>query len=220
MNPNKINPMKKFCNFVSKFIKLGGKHFIIPTIACCFAILVSFHYGLVLIENKCDHKKVEIDSCSINRQFIATQLVSEVKEYINTYAPSSSMTPEAIVSKCLDKDYSISLLLAQAHIESHFGTKGRATRTNSVFGVGAYDDGTNKASYESPDDAIDNYLDLMINYYLKNDPPLEVLKKGLTRGKYRYASDPQYEWKIISKINQINSEYHIQKLEEMYKKLN
>lgn len=208
--------MKKFLHFVSKFIKLGGKHFVIPTVACCLAIVVSFHYGLVLINNQCDHEIVEIDSCAINRQFVAQQLESEVSKYIEEYAPTSSMTSEAIVSKCLVKDYPISLLLAQAHIESHFGTKGRATKTNSVFGIGAYDDGTSKSFYESPDAAIDSYLDLMINYYLKDNPPLEVLKRGLTRGQYRYASDPDYEWKLIRKMNQINSEYHIEKLQEIY----
>lgn len=212
--------MKKAFAFVRKFIELGGKHLIIPTIACLLAILVSFHYGLFISNHSCDHIKIEIDSCQINQQFIKSEIISEVSKYIETYAPNSKMSPNIIVSKCLEKDYDISLLLAQAHIESHFGTKGRALRTNSVFGIGAYDDGTNKSFYKSPDDAIDHYVDVMQNYYLQDNPPLEVLRNGLKRdGKYRYASDPNYENKLINKIKQINSEYHIYKLQEIYRRI-
>lgn len=212
--------MKKILTFVKKFIVLGGKHFIIPTIACTMAIFVSFHFGLILLnQNSNDQIKIEIDSCDINRQFIKSEIISEVSSYIETYAPNSEMSPKAIVEKCLDKDYVISLLLAQAHIESHFGTKGRAKRTNSVFGIRAYDDGTNALFYATPNDAIDHYIEVMNNYYLKDNPPLEVLKRGLTRGNARYASDPSYEIKIITKINQINGEYHIDKLQEMYQDL-
>lgn len=214
MKPKIVSLMKKSFAFLRKLIKFGGKHFIIPFMASILALTCFVHGSLFYLES--NHKCEQADTALIVKTYIKNSLVEEVDSYIHRYAPKSKMSADSIVTKCLEKDYDISLLLAQAHIESHFGTKGRATKTNSVFGIGAWDNGEDKHSYVSPNAAIDHYINHMINYYLKDNPPLEVLENGLTRNGYRYASDINYEKKIINKIKLINQNYHIYKLQNLY----
>lgn len=214
MKPKIVSLMKKSFAFLRKLIKFGGKHFIVLFLIGVFSALTySVNKSLFL---KSDYVYEQTDTTLIVKTYIKNSLIEEVGSYINKYAPTSKMSADSIVIKCLEKEYDISLLLAQAHIESHFGTKGRAVKTNSVFGIGAWDNGENKYSYVSPDAAIDHYIDHMIKYYLKDNPPLEVLENGLTRNGYRYASDINYEKKIINKIKLINQNYHIYKLQNLY----
>lgn len=214
MKPKIVSLMKKSFAFLRKLIKFGGKHFIVPFMASLLSLTCFVHGSLFYLESK--HECEQADTALIVKTYIKNSLVEEVGSYINKYAPKSKMSADSIVTKCLEKDYDISLLLAQAHIESHFGTKGRALKTNSVFGIGAWDNGENKHSYVSPNAAIDHYINHMINYYLKDNPPLEVLENGLTRNGCRYASDINYEKKLINKIKLINQNYHIYKLQNLY----
>ena len=69
------------------------------------------------------------------------KLVTEVNNYIIQIAPESKLSPEFLVKKCLEYDTDIIFVLAQAILESHFGTKGKAAETNSVWNVGTFDDG-------------------------------------------------------------------------------
>ena len=59
-------------------------------------------------------------------------LVIEVENYIKEYAPSSALSALTLVNLCGEYGVDIRLPLAQGHIESHFGTKGTASKTNSV----------------------------------------------------------------------------------------
>lgn len=58
--------------------------------------------------------------------------------------------------------------MAQGLLESHFGTKGKAAKTNSVWNVGTYDDGQILYTYGTPDESLEPYLKLINENYLIN----------------------------------------------------
>lgn len=119
------------------------------------------------------------------------------------------LSPEAIVDVCDKNEFDLPLLLAQAHLESCFGMTKRARRTNSVWSVGLFDDGTDHCSYSEQNDSIEPYIRLMKNNYLKNKTIDELLKPGNfvnTKGK-RYATDASYESKVKSIRNKIIRDY-------------
>lgn len=107
---------------------------------------------------------------------------------------------EYLVLSCNIYDFDIPLLLAQARQESQFGTTPRARRHNSMFSVGAWDNGSNRAKYQSQNDAIADYIRIMQEDYL--DGGLLSAEDILKDGKFvnfdnkRYASDRNYEKKL------------------------
>ena len=100
-----------------------------------------------------------------------SELVKEVKAYIDSVAPTSSLNGYAIVD-CSEKyDLDIKFVLAQGQIESHFGTTGMAVKTNSVFNVGAYNNAdydtiNGKFKYKHPDYSIEPYMQLLYKDYI------------------------------------------------------
>lgn len=122
------------------------------------------------------------------------ELVQAVDAYMKRNAPKNKLSAEKIVDLCLKHDYDLPLLLAQGKIESCFGTCGRARRTGSVFGVGAYDNGTNAHTYRHPNDSVEPYIKLVKRKYLGENKSVD----DLLRGGYKtlrggaYASNPSY----------------------------
>ena len=104
-----------------------------------------------------------------------SQLVGEVGRYIERMAPESMLSPEYLVEKCLEYDTDIIFVLSQALLESHFGTKGKAVETNSVWNVGTYDDGQILYRYKTANESLEPYLKLVNDKYL-----IEVTSKGDT----------------------------------------
>jgi len=96
------------------------------------------------------------------------KLVIEVDNYIKQIAPESKLNPEYLVEKCLEYNTDIIFVLAQALLESHFGTKGKAAETNSVWNVGTYDDGQILYRYRHPNESLEPYLKLVNGKYLIN----------------------------------------------------
>jgi len=96
------------------------------------------------------------------------KLTEEVQAYITKMAPESKLTSEYLVSKCLEYDTDIVFVLSQALLESHFGTKGKAAVTNSVWNVGTYDNGKILYTYSTPDESLEPYLKLLKDKYLIN----------------------------------------------------
>jgi len=94
------------------------------------------------------------------------ELIKEVQTYITNLAPNAKLTAEYVVNKCLEYDTDIIFVLAQAMLESHFGTKGKATITNSVWNVGTYDDGQILYRYRSANESLEPYLKLVNEKYL------------------------------------------------------
>ena len=119
---------------------------------------------------------------------------------------STRLKPETLVSASFETGFDLPFLLAAAHQESCFGATPRAQRTNSVFSVGSYDNGTNTKVYSDPNDSVLDYIDLLKRRYLVNGKTIfDLLKPGAfvnNIGK-RYASDMNYENKIRKLRNSI-----------------
>lgn len=101
-------------------------------------------------------------------------------------------------------------MLTAAHLESCFGATNRAKRTNSVFSVGAYDNGKDIVTYSDPNESIYGYIKLINNDYLINGKTInDLLRPGgfINKNGHRYASKKNYE-KILRNIrNKIINTY-------------
>lgn len=142
--------------------------------------------------------------------------VQEVKDYI-TYAVGCigktyedvDIHPETLVKLCYTYDYDLPMLLSALHQESHFGTTPRAKRTNSPCSVGCWDDGQNRITYKSQDDAVEHYIKIMKNNFIRDREIEDVLTDGnLVNGAgNRYASDKDYEKKLRRLRNKIMKKF-------------
>lgn len=147
-------------------------------------------------------------------------LINEVQNYITQIAPTSNLRGYAIVEECEKYNIDVCFVLAQGEIESHFGTKGIASKLNSVFNVGIYDGKTseeidNKYKFEYPNESIEPYLKLLTTRYLINKTEEDLLKKFVDIDNKRYASNPNYEIMVSEKYKFITEntkivEYHAQ----------
>lgn len=133
------------------------------------------------------------------------KLTEEVETYIQKMAPTSKLTPRHLVDKCLEYNTDIIFVLAQGVLESHFGTKGLALKTNSVWNVGAFDNQRpgRKFWYDTADESLEPYLRLVNEKYLINitsqgdtiskDLHHLVLKGYTNYAGNRFASSRGYE---------------------------
>ncbi len=146
-------------------------------------------------------------------------LVKEVKAYIDSVAPTSALNGYAIVDCCETYDLDIKFVLAQGQIESHFGTTGMATKTNSVFNVGAYDKTTyecinGKYKYLHPDNSIEPYMQLLYsNYITGTKTELDLMAKFVDKDGKKYSSNPNYEKALFDLYNKINKSTNITELQ-------
>lgn len=151
-------------------------------------------------------------------------LVEQVNSYIQQSAPTSALDGLVVVNKCIDYDIDICFVLAQGEIESHFGTKGLARKTNSVFNVFAYDDKklheiNKNGKYKHPDDSVEPYIKLLKReYFVNNKTEYDMLKKYVNYCGNRYASAPDYEQKLTDKIEKIQQTTDIENTYQMLKK--
>ena len=95
-------------------------------------------------------------------------LVAEVDKYVKGMSPNSGLSAELIVDKCVEYETDIIFVLAQGLLESHFGTKGKAAETNSVWNVGTYDNGKVLYRYDTPNESLEPYLKLITENYFVN----------------------------------------------------
>ena len=149
-------------------------------------------------------------------------LVNEVQTYINTISPSSNLRGYALVEECEKYGVDICFALSQAEIESHFGTKGIASKLNSVFNVGIYDgkiaeEIDNKYKFDYPNESIEPYLKLLNERYLVNKTEQDLMKKFVDINGNRYASNPNYENMISDKYKYITENTKIVEYHDMMK---
>ena len=151
------------------------------------------------------------------------KLKEEIRDYIKDTAPNSKLSPDSILNACRQYDLKISFVLAQAHIESHFGTIGIASQTNSVFNVGTFDNGVILYRYQDPNLSIKPYASLLTRRYLVNgkteDDLLKPQKFVNYQGK-RYASLKAYEYRVKGVYDNINSNTEITKLQQKIDRIN
>lgn len=150
-------------------------------------------------------------------QGVKSDLVDLTQHYIDSVAPNSGLRALILVENCEKYGIPITFALAQGEIESHFGTKGLAFRTNSVWNVGAYD-GHDYSSishkFGNPNDSVVPYLDLLTTNYLPGKTVEDLLDSFVDINGNRYASDKYYETKLKDKIKYITDNYRIDELQE------
>lgn len=175
------------------------------TIWVCIGLGLMFTIGM-LIGTEVVHYDSEIihtKEAELHYWETKSELVDEVQTYINKVAPTSDLRAVALVDAC--EEYSVDVLfaLAQGQRESHFGTKGLASKTNSVWNVGAYDGKSfkeivGKYKYKHPNQSIKPYLELLTSKYLTFGCEEALLKNFVDKNGNRFASDPHYEERLCS----------------------
>lgn len=149
------------------------------------------------------------------------QLTKEVQSYIDKVAPTSNIRGYAIVDECEKYNVDVCFVLAQAEIESHFGTKGLGSKFNNVFNVDVHDKVKGKKNmnkkyiYQYPNESIEPYLQLLTTKYLVNKLESDLLVKYVDINGSRYATDVDYEAKLRSKYNSIVDNTNIVNLQGM-----
>ena len=146
-----------------------------------------------------------------------SQLVDEVQNYINTVAPTSDLRACVLVDACEKYNIEVKFVLAQGEIESHFGTKGLASKTNSVWNVGAYDgyyysNIMTIHKYPHPNMSIEPYLKLLYNKYLTYETEEGLLRNFVDHDGNRFASDKNYEERLSYKYKYISNNTQIDSL--------
>jgi len=98
----------------------------------------------------------------------------------------------------------VELVIAQAELESNFGTSGgRPTITKNIYNVGNTDDGSNNIQKDWQS-GINKYYDLLSTKYLVNKKPDDLLHNFVNTSGNRYASDKNYERKLKYLINNLD----------------
>jgi len=128
--------------------------------------------GDISIEKSLDPKEVYASQV---KEKVYDKLYWEVRTYMDKTAPDSKLDPDYLIKKCLEYDMDIIFVLAQAILESHLGTKGKAAITNSVWNVGTYDNGQILYTYSNPNESVEPYMELLKKKYL-----IHVTAKGDT----------------------------------------
>lgn len=150
-------------------------------------------------------------------QGVKSDLVDMTQHYIDSVAPNSGLRALILVENCEKYGIPISFTLAQGKVESHFGTKGLAYRTNSIWNVGAYDGHSVvdiSYKYDNPNDSVVPYLELLNNNYLQGRTIEDLLESYVDINGNRYATDKYYESKLKSTLEYIQEHYDIDELQE------
>ena len=140
------------------------------------------------------------------------QLAIEVDNYISSVAPKANIDPFLMIDLCSEYGVDIRFVLAQGQIESHFATKGTASRTLSIFNVGAYDGHSasrqrrNGFGFSDPNESIEPYLRLITTEYMVDGKTeSDLMKNYVNNLGMRYASNPKYESMLRSVYKRISN---------------
>lgn len=150
--------------------------------------------------------------------------VNSINNYMKSIAPSTNLNGVSIFEACDEYCIDIIFTLAQAQIESSFGTAGVAAKTNSVWNVLAYDGrSTNDMiadghGFKHPDQSIKPYLELLKNKYLvKGKTEIDLMQNYVNGTGHRYASDKSYETRMQSLYKHIKESTDIDECYNEYK---
>lgn len=204
---------------------LKYKTFITKTVIVCGCLLL-FGVGYKIFDRYLEERRlmnypfeVMQNEAKLAYNENKSLLVKEVKAYIDSIAPTSSLNGYAIVENCEKYDLDIKFVLAQGQIESHFGTTGMAIKTNSVFNVGAYDKLTieqinGKFKYRHPDHSIEPYMKLLYRDYISGSKTeLDLMGKYVNNSGKRYSSNMNYEKDMLNLYAKIDKETNISYLQ-------
>ena len=161
----------------------------------------------------------------LSKEGVHDRIVTEIDQYIDSVAPNSGLNGIKLFELCEEYGVDVRFAMAQAELESHFGTAGIAAKTNSVWNVKAYDgrsaNDMNKKGdgFSHPDHSIEPYLKLLVKSYLVGDKTeRDMFNKFVTSDGHRYASNPNYEVQLLGIYKRINERTNLKKLIEEYRK--
>lgn len=206
--------------FITKY-----KSFIIKTVIVCVCMLVCALCYNAIVKAIERHRlmnypfEVMKHEAELAYNENKSLLIKEVKAYIDSVAPTSSLNGYAIVDYCEKYDLDIKFVLAQGQLESHFGTTGMAIKTNSVFNVGAYDGWSveeihGKYKYKHPDHSIEPYMKLLYKDYISGSKTeLDLMAKYVNKNGKRYSSNQNYERDMLNLYQKIGRTTDISNLQ-------
>lgn len=140
-----------------------------------------------------------------------SEIVDEVQNYIDRNAPGSDLSAIVVVNACDEYNVDLKFVLVQGLVESHFGTKGLAVKTNSVWNAWAYDglsynEIDSKGIYKHPDHSVRPYLKLLTTRYLVGGKTeTDLLDNFVDVDGNRYASYPKYESELKLRLDEFNN---------------
>ena len=187
------------------------------TIICCilqFTIKPRKNYSLEIYES----------NLRLKYEQHRADLVDAIDFTIREAAPNTSMNALEILNQCEKNDIDLFFVLAQGHVESHYGTKGLAQKTNSVFNVFAYDgkgykDICKKGKYSHPDLSIEPYMHLLKNRYLVDGKTeMDLLENYVDKDGKRYASSKTYELQLRNIYNSLKNNESLNNAYDQYMK--
>lgn len=153
---------------------------------------------------------------------IKSQLCDEVQKYINSVAPTSNLRGYAVVEECELYNIDIKFVLAQGELESHFATKGLGGKLNNVFNIGVFDNISyaeipENYKFDTPNQSIRPYLELLANKYLVDKLETDLLIEYVNKDGNRYATDSNYESKLKERYTFISMHTKIDSLQNQLK---
>lgn len=156
-------------------------------------------YGI----NNIDYKNI------LNKEKLVKEYISNILSKHGKTLSDLRFNPDNLVLASYQYDYDLPLLLAQLQMESHFGTTKRAQRTNSMFSIGAYDDGRDVVKYADQDSSIIPFIKIIKRDYLMNGKKDidQLLQNFVNHNGNRYASNPNYESDLAKTRKSIISKY-------------
>ena len=163
--------------------------------------------------------EIATDSIQPQQDTIHDQKVQACKDYMEWAMnnqgydwSSTQLSPEALVTACEENNFNLAFTMAVANLESCFGCTPRSKKENSVFSVGAYDNGKNMCSYASQNESIVPFINLIKNDYLVGEKTIDDLlvpNQFVNHLGLRYAKGTKYEGQVKSIMNRIIRMYPI-----------
>lgn len=210
----------------SEVVKVLGLAFIPAVIICLFIINQATTSMDARIKELYPHSVVmQHRNNKLHMEHVKCDLVDEVDGYIKLIAPNSCLNALVVVEACDEYDIDPIFVLAQGQIESHYGTRGIASKTNSVFNVHSFDgvpaDQIIKSGkgYSHPDFSVRPYLDLLQRRYLVDGKTeRDMFNSFVDTAGNRYASAENYEKSLFDTYVKIQSTTKIDSLVNEYKK--
>lgn len=209
--------LKKFAKKYKSFLVKCA--ILLVTIFAAFGIIKIADYYLEKYEISYYPFEIMRHEAQLSYNEYKSELVKEVKNYIDSVAPTSSLNAYALVEACEKYDLDIKFVLAQGQIESHFGTTGMAIKTNSVFNVGAYDnlryeEINGKYKYRHPDYSIEPYMRLLYRDYITGTKTeLDLMAKFVNKNGKAYSSNPNYERVLLNLFKKIDNSTNMTRLQ-------
>ena len=144
------------------------------------------------------------------------EMIKEVTKHIKSKTSKShQFIPAYLVHAGLSNDIDICFIMAQAQIETCYGTMGagRESSRRSMFGI------SNK-NYKNYEDAINHYCEVLkIHYMVKGKTEHHLMVKYVTAKGGRYAVNPRYEKELKLAYNSIKRSTKIYSLQQEYNRL-